>query len=261
MDLQTRWWNDKSGTTTVHASIGSLLATFAQNQKSRMEEFHKWYRLYGNYNSRGLSAADYARPKAASSNRLTLYVVQSCVDTAVAKICKNRPKPTFLTQGGSYSQQKKAKLLDKFCQGVFYQTDAHRILAEAFRDATVFGTGCVKIMEQEGRIRLERVFTDELLVDDMEAMYGQPRQLHQRKLVSRDELLAAYPAFKNEIERAKKADEHTSVGGHDAQTDMVAVIESWHLPSGKVPEISEKDQEAIGSLDGEDPEDERKSVV
>ena len=45
------------------------------------------------------------------------------IDTIVSKVTKNKPKPTFLTDGGDWDLQQKAKKLTKYCEGIFYSTN------------------------------------------------------------------------------------------------------------------------------------------
>jgi hypothetical protein len=61
-------------------------------------------------------------------------------------------------------------------------------------------------------------------------MHEQPLQLHQRKFRQRDEVLAMFPKFKEEIMGAEQVAGGTATF---STADIIPVIESWHLPSGK----------------------------
>ena len=99
------WWEEPK--TTVHETLFSILRFLDQNQGYRREMDLRHIRLYGNLNVLGLSAYTYAKSDFAGGSsqvdRVTLNVVQSCCDTATQKIAKNKPKPTFLTEGGNPS--------------------------------------------------------------------------------------------------------------------------------------------------------------
>lgn len=235
-----RWW--EADAREVHSVVQSTVDSLLEDNRYRFEELASWFRLYGNYNAAGLSASQYFRPMSAVKNRLSLNVVQSAVDTAHSKITKNRPKPTFLTRGGSYSEQKKAKTLDAFTQGLFYQTDAYRTFALCDHDRDVFGTGIAKVFEDPltNRVSIERVYSDEILIDFMESMYGKPRQMHQRKTMGQDELIAMFPE-KEEVIRAARPSDEVYSGYARARSKLVTVTESWHLPSGKIEEIDADD--------------------
>src|SRR3989304_2980143 len=115
---------------------------------------------------------------------------------------KNRPKPYFLTSGGDYQTQRKAKKLNQFIDGIFYENNAYDMGIEAFRDGEVFGDGIVHVFEKNDRIAFERVLPSELYVDEVEGFYGQPRKLHRVKQVDRAMLVAYYPDHKAKIEEA-----------------------------------------------------------
>jgi hypothetical protein len=156
------------------------------------------------------------------------------VDTVTAKITKNKPKPTFLTEAGDFSLQQKAKLLTQFTYGQFHATNFYRHAAQAFRDSCIFGTGTVKIFHRNGKMCAERVFIDELIVDDAESMYGEPRQLHQVKQVHKDVLKAMFPEAEGHIEElsSETGQTETTFNMTTNNSDMIWVVESWHLPSG-----------------------------
>ena len=225
------WW---SKTGDLHEDIMSLYSALNEEQQFREDANLKNLRLYGNYHHSGLSSSRYARASNASSrNRVTLNVIQSMCDTVTAKIAKNRPKATFLTSGGDYRMQRRAKLLDKFCEGQFYATNIYSIAPRVFMDACIFGTGAMKIFEHDGEIKVERIFPNEILVDDRDAVYGDPRQLFQVKYVDKDVLLNLYPEQKDAILAAPSPEDDNS---RNRSSNQVVCIEAWHLPSGKETE-------------------------
>jgi hypothetical protein len=191
-------------------------------------------RLYGDYASSGLDSYSYSKVESSAStnHRVTLNIVQSMVDTAVSKITKNKPKPTFLTDGGSWSLQQKAKKLSKFCEGIFYDTDLYAEAVKAFNDACIFGTGAIKIFADNGKICAERVLIEEIKVDDAEAFYGKPRQIHQVKYIHKDVLKAQFPDCQASIDEASDIAPNTGSSYSNAK-DMVKVTESWRLSSSE----------------------------
>ena len=98
------------------------------------------------------------------------------------------------------------------------------------RDACIFGTGFMKIYENDGNIVGERVFPHEILIDDAEAIYGTPRQAFQRKQVNREVLIGLYPEKEKEILSATMERDGSSTM---AIATHVTVIEAWHLPSSR----------------------------
>lgn len=167
-------------------------------------------------------------------HRLTYNVIQSCIDTAAAKIGKNKTRVLFLTEKGNFSQQQRAKQLTQFCDGLFYLTDLYDLLQRAFVDCALFDCGAVHLFVENGRISAERVLPSELVVDENEAIDGAPRSLYRRKFVHRDVLAEMFPDQREAILSAPAggAGGVQNVNSTGDQSEMVTVFEGWHLPSG-----------------------------
>ena len=222
------WWEQ---TKDIHDDVFSAVKTLAEDQNYRAKDNLSWLRLFSNVNASGLNSDSYSRRSGTRADDVTLNIVHSMCTTVTSKIAKNRPKVTFLTSGGDWSLKRKAKLLDKFVNGQFYATDIYTTAPKVFLDATVFGTGVMKIYQDGERIVAERVFPNEVISDDAESFYGKPRQMFQRKIVSREVLLAAYPDFEKEILNASKAETNNS--GESVTSNQVECVEAWHLASKK----------------------------
>lgn len=231
------WWKTKLSQ-PVHEKVFSYVQHLSKSQEYRSAENQRYLRMYGNSDSLGMRAYSFSRAETSSAtqNRVTLNVIQSMIDTVVSKITKNKPRPLFLTDGGDWSMQKRAQKLTQFIEGQFYSTDFYQKAAIAFLDSCIFGTGALKVFREGAETKVERVFIDEIVVDDAEAIYGQPRQMHQKKWIHREVLKAAFPDYEAEIELCNKnTDEASYINykpSYDTQSDMIMVVESWHLPSG-----------------------------
>ncbi|MEZ0208571.1 MAG: hypothetical protein ACAH17_00135 [Candidatus Paceibacterota bacterium] len=225
------WYKQKSD---IHSSVFSFVKKLDQSQGYRQTDNVRNMRLYGNYEFSALSAYNFMRTESSYSllNRVTLNVVQSMVDTVVSKIGKNKPRPYFLTDDGDFTLQRKAEKLTKFVEGQFYACDFYEKAQMAFRDACIFGTGAIKIYKEDNEIKAERTFIDEIMIDDSESVYGQPRQVHQKKWIHKEVLKAAFPDYKGAIDAAT-TDSGRSDEFKDRNGDMLLVVESWKLPSGK----------------------------
>jgi hypothetical protein len=102
-----------------------------------------------------------------------------------------------------------------------------------FQDASIFGTGAAKLYidHNEKAVKAERVFIDELVVDEAEGRYRAPRQIHHCKLVHRE---VAYDLWPDKISYIKACPSGlTKEQQATTAADMIEVIESWHLPSSK----------------------------
>lgn len=227
------WWKEPED--RIAQAVFGYIQYLDQDQTYRQSDNFKYLRLYGNMDLFGLRSYQVLRadPSSATVNRVTMNIVQSMVDTVVSKIAKNKPKPTFLTEGGMWDQQQRAKKLTQFVEGQFQACDFYEKAAQAFMDSCIFGTGAIKIFKENGEIKAERVFIDELKVDDREAFYGEPRQMHQTKLIHKDVLIEMFPEYEGAIEIASRDSSTTyGVNVNATKADMVMVVESWHLRSG-----------------------------
>jgi hypothetical protein len=231
-----QWWiEDKSD--KAASQMLTTAAYLKENQQYRYKQAAIYARLYGNqslYSFAGASMSKIDQATGLPAERPTFNLIQSVTDTLVSRISQSRPSPVFLTDGGDYKQRTLAKKLNNFIQGEFYHTKAYELATQVLRDALVEGTGCLHIFEnQDKRVGLERVLLTELLVDQNEAMYGEPRQLYRIKLVDRDVLIANFPKFKDKLKIAVQGSPDNSADSSKSVSDLVMVVESWHLPSGK----------------------------
>jgi hypothetical protein len=222
---QGYWWEKPKG--QKHKTVFGIARFLRRNQAYRREANLRHLRLYGNVNTLGLSAYNYsASTPLGLSDRLTYNLIQSIIDTKTNKIAKSQPKPTFLTSGGDYKKERKAKKLSRFSLGQLHATKMYEIAPEIYRHSGIFGTGAGKIYRIGAEIKVDITFIEELLVDDAEAVHGQPMNLYQEKQISREVLMRQYPEHAAEIQNAPKAE--GSMIQAPAMSDMVTVVEAWH---------------------------------
>jgi len=208
-----------------------------ETQSYRNRQTAIYARLYGNmslFNFIGNNINKMDQSKGLPSDRPTRNVIQSCIDTLVSRLTQNRPTPIFLTDDGDYKERNLAKRLNSFILGEFYRSKVYDKAEQILRDGMVTGSGAALVYENEnGHVDVERVLLTELFVDHNEAMYGEPRQLYRIKLIDRDVLLECYPDKKEIVEAAEAAYGSNSSEASQTVSDMVLVVEAWHLPSGK----------------------------
>lgn len=230
--VNKKWWTAPKK--DLAKAVVAICKSIQESDTPRQTQIQISARLYGNTNLLGLNGLSFTKVSAVASSikdRVTYNVCQSVIDTIVAKMSKNRPKPLFLTSGGDYKLQRRAKKLTKFCDGIFYENKAYIVGPEVLRDAEVFGTGAIHVFEQHGRVKWERVLSSEFKVDNIEALYGEPRQLHREKAIDRGVVLDLFPDKKKIIEVANSTSADLT-GAYQNVADLITVRESWHLPSG-----------------------------
>ena len=230
------WWPEKNSDKAA-AEMLTYAAYLKEGQAERYRMAAIYARLYGNhslYNFIGQNNSKIDQTSGMPTERPTFNLVQSVTDTLVSRISQSRPQPDFLTENGDYKQRKLAEKLNNFISGEFYNCKAYDLGTMILRDSLVEGTGCIKILETpDERVGMERILLTELLVDQVEARDGDPRQLYQLKLIDRRVLIANFPEHKDKIELAAKGTPDNSANTAKSVADLVMVVEGWHLRSGK----------------------------
>ncbi len=230
------WWQEDKPDKAAALMLTSA-AYLKESQQYRYRQAAMYARLYGNqslYSFAGSNINKMDSTQGLPSERPTFNLIQSVTDTLTSRIGQSRPAPVFLTDNGDYKQRTLAKKLNNFIQGEFYNCKAYEKAVIVLRDALVAGTGVAHVYEDyDHRVAIERVLLTELLIDPNEAMYGEPRQLYRLKLIDRDVLLANFPKLKDKIEMAAKAYPENSADSSKSVSDLVMVVEGWHLRSGK----------------------------
>jgi len=228
---KSQWWLEP--TESVGQAAFSVASRIDKDQSFRRAMNLRYARLYSNRELMGLGVGLYSRAsQIGQAKGVTLNIIKSCIDAAAAKISSARPRPRFLTSGGNWKLQAKAKKLTKFMDGLFAAQKVYEVGQRSFADACVFGTGVMKVFRQDAEVVFERVLPDEILVDDSEGFYGQPQQMHQRKFIPRDVLVAMYGDDEEMRIKIKAAQAGGTDVASNMSADLIQVIESWHLKSG-----------------------------
>lgn len=231
----SQWWNASSAQERLNGFIGSA-SYLKDKQQYRYRQSSLYARLYSNMPLFGFVGSNLNKMSINSqlpNDRSTCNVILSCVDTLNSKLTQSRPKPVFLTDGSDYKQRNLAKQLNTFINGELYQTKAYELGETILRDAEIFGTGIVKIYEDDDcKVKLERKILTEILFDENDALYGDPRQIYEFSLIERSVLLELFPSKKKEILAAMQS-YPTHEGGDPTVSDQIMVVEGYHLKSGK----------------------------
>lgn len=233
------WWKTQDDDSMLANQIAGTIKYIGRQQSGRLEQLVVSTRLYGNTNGFSLTGSSFTRANnvntSPSGQRITYNLTQSCIDTLVSKMAKNKFVPTFATSGGIWKMQKKAEQLNKFMEGLFYEHKIHKKRILAFRDCAVWGDGILHIFRDNDELKVERVLPHELYVDNVEgAAVDDPRQLHRVKIIDREVLLEMYQDDEEAKEKIKGVlpASYNDMSGTGTVADLVKVTESWHLPSG-----------------------------
>lgn len=236
--VRKRWWELKDEEDMAQ-SVVDVGESLKSSSGERLQANIRYARLYENVEIDSLHGREYTdalvRQALLSTGIMSLNVGAACVDTLTAKITKNRPRPNFLTSGASWDKQIKARNLDKWCKGYFYETKIYQKTRQVFVDGCEFGTGFLQVFGcEDNKLDCERVLPSEIFIDDLDGQYGTPRQLLRRKFVSRDILIREFPEYTDEIINAgKRSRLDDPSASPEVMDDSIEVWEAWHLPSSK----------------------------
>jgi len=192
LDRDRRWWLQKgaeAGTTLV-AETRSIM----ENQDNQKQANTRHLRLYRNLINLGFAPRSLNLAQLATGKPLSLNVIRAMANTMHSKITKNRPRAMFVTTGADWKARRKAKLLEKYSEGIFHRTQMYRKTQQAFLDALIFGTGVVKVFQMDGDVVCERVFPGEIIIDDTDGIYGDPRAIRQVRFIAEEPPEMASPS-------------------------------------------------------------------
>jgi hypothetical protein len=184
-----QWWTDENPGQAVKATIDLIKRDQDLFRLANLSHM----RMYRNLAMVGLGPHTGFMLAENLGSPLSLNIVRNMCNAVQSKIAKNRPKPWFQTSGADFKVQQKAKKLEQYVKGIFYSEKVYQKSPQAFLDAAIMGTGCLKVMPGKKRVIIERVFTPEVVVDNVEGMHREPRNVYQYKYVDRGVLLAQHP--------------------------------------------------------------------
>lgn len=216
MKREKNWWNKKGKDAAV--AVQSVIEALIDQNHERNNDILRFARMYDEVayeDFLSYTKSTYQPPRKLNSGRLTYNLVHSIVDELNSKIGTKKPLPEYSTDGADYSLKRKAKKRTQFAQALVQSLEVHKKAKRVFVDACITGTGIFKVHVFHGDIKVERVRAEEILIDERECIHGDPRQLHQVKMVAYDVLKDEFPGKNIEYK----------------DEDMVRVVESWHLPS------------------------------
>ena len=231
-----QWW-EASNDIQLAGQLVSTAVYLKESQGYRYRQAAVYARLYGNmslFNFIGTNMTKMDQLNGLPTDRPTFNIIQSAIDTLVSRISQSRPSPIFLTDNGDYKERRKAKQLNDFILGEFYQSKTYEKVSIMLRDALVEGTGVLKVLQtDDDKVALERKLLTEILVDYNESLHGDPRQMYEIKLIDRKVLMARAPRFKKIIEQADAAYPDNSSESTKTVADLIMVVEGWRLRSSK----------------------------
>jgi len=254
-----RWWNqdDPDAAARLMQDVAQSLEVWSYNRRylnlayARLFSGRDLPTVYGLSMSRSGSGMGGAALDALNIRTPSFNLIGSCIETLVNKLGRNRIWVKYLTDGGDFKTRWACSRAEDYVEGLFYGAKLHRLIKQALQDLLVWGSAFIKVHAGDPndakRICAERVLPDEILVDDEEAIKGEPLNLYQRTFVHRQRLMETY------LERGAPGDQgaqrraEIEAAIYRAQTafpglagssainsgEMVPLVEGWHIGKAK----------------------------
>lgn len=229
--IEIQWWESDSEEFSPDQRAGAMFE-HARNIELRHQEQHENNLLYAQmYSNRELPSFDWGlgvsyEVSLSPISRLSENLSLSIVDTFVSQIGKNRPKASVVLRGAPWSLRRAARSLDRWLYSAFLMLGLYRKGKAVFRDAAIFGFGCARVdTDSRGRLQVDRVFPDDILVDQRECLSGQdPVHVFVRRVMTYAEAKARFGLTDPEIETAARK-KYLIYRGHGPE--HVVVVEAF----------------------------------
>lgn len=256
-----RWWqwDEPDERARAMMDVATSLEVWSYNRRyvnlayARMFSGRDLPTIYGLSMSRsavglgGAAALEFLNVRTPAFN-----LIGSCIETLVNRLGRNRIWVKYLTDGGDFETRTACEEAEDYVEGLMYGAKFPREQKQLLQDELIWGTTFGYAHDQDldnpGVITFERVIPDEILVDDLEALYGKPRNIYRRKFVSKQQLANFYleRGAPGDQGKNRRAEIEAAIWGAASAfpglmglstanySDMIPYVEGWHLgPGGK----------------------------
>lgn len=244
-----RWWWELDGDDLAR-EVESIASGLRTEQRARTTRYLRNLKLFECLDIASADAAGYYRADVRESDEDPLGLLRSAVQTAAAEIyAKQKPKPQFLTSGADWATRRRAKKLDKICEGVLHQrqgrwADVWSLMHDAGIEAETQGVAPVLVLADDdaGKIEHEIVPVHELYVDPHEGR--EPRSLFRVSPIAQESAMRLFCAGSSEDEKMRRAaiiaaQEFDPIAGRSEYTPRaskrVRCTTAWHIGTGDKP--------------------------
>lgn len=232
------WWQEKGE--NAARCLFEEINNIASDDSARLNMIMRYTRLYTGRDNLSISTQNLINRIRLTSefnkvveSGLRYNVVQSAINTLHSKICKRQERVRFLTDNGTWAQQRAAQKADRMIYGCFMDARVHEENMKQTLDSYWAGSGFVQVFHKikQGRVELcvKRIHPAEIVVDREDSEDGEPRTMRRIKAVDAEQLLKAYPQHAARIE-LMQVSRNGSYTTYDAASQKVLVAEAWHLP-------------------------------
>jgi len=157
------------------------------------------------------------------TNLRTENLVEEIGEAFLSKAASSPLKPTLVPHGNSWKVERAVRLLDNFLFGTWRQTAAEDACTLMFRDAYMSGLGWTRVAFDAGKLHVESVFFDNVIIDNRECVNrAPPRTYRLRQCLPRADIEERYDV------RLDKYDYHPQRPTADG---WAIIVEVWRLPN------------------------------
>lgn len=159
------------------------------------------------------------------TNLRTENLIEEIGEAMCSKASMSPLKPSLVPHGKSWKVERAVRLLDEFIFGVWVATCAEDACVMMFRDAFISGLGCVRVGFDDGKLEVESVFFDNLVIDNRECGNRQmPHTYRIRRCLPRVAVEKHYGVqFDDELTKQEY------VPAREIGDGWVVVVEAWTL--------------------------------
>ena len=166
---------------------------------------------------------------------LSFNITAAVIDTLTAKLASLDIIPKAVTFKGNAKGRRLADDINYLISGLFSKLNLSHQLNLAYRDAMINRSGYLKVITEDGDVRIDRIVADEIIIDVADGYYNQPYKMIHRKAIPVHVAIEKWPKFRNQI---------LECSIHEARqyntqnfTPCVDIIEGWcrnsYIPKGR----------------------------
>jgi hypothetical protein len=213
-----------------YKQVAQVVRRLIVDQNSRLSQNMRFASLYANedmlrpYRQTG----EKARP---SMPRQTLNLIKVYTDTLAGKLVQSNSRVQAVTIQGDWETFKLSRKVGRLMDSTFLHGRLFRECSKVVIDALNIGIGYLYVGEQDGKVSYERWYYNELFVDQLDAMYGDPSMLFRIRYMYPENALAQWgkdAKAREAIENAPKAIP-PAFGWTPYEQGMIEVFEAWGL--------------------------------
>jgi len=223
ISLEKKW--HKAEKNQAHGDILDEVARLEARNQHNERRFLDYYQSYTDRPMEGLKPGEMTWQLEEPDERppLNYNLTASAIDSAHARHCVHRTRIQVVTQGGNWSLAQRARMLQRFIDGLMAAVDGYTQMDYQFIDGAIFGSGFVRVSEDGDPIAIEWQFTPEFLVDEQSCVGGEPRTIYQRKWLSAEVIIEKWD-IEDEVTRQAIIGAAAPVGSGTTTEALVKTI-------------------------------------